>query len=83
MVFFRATMVDDETGSGEDEAELEGLFKTEMIWFEDRVLLEMFLRSCEDTRAILWREGMGRMSRRKRGEDETRYIDLRSRGRVI
>jgi hypothetical protein len=52
-------MVDDETGSGEGEAEVEGLFKTEMIWFEDRVLLEMFLRSCEDTRAILWREGMG------------------------
>jgi hypothetical protein len=72
-------MVDDETGSGEGEAEVEGLFKTEMIWFEDRVLLEMFLRSCEDTRAILWREGMGRRVEGG-GEDETRYIDLRSRG---
>lgn len=66
-------MVDDETGSGEGEAEVEGQFKTEMIWFEDRVLLEMFLRSCEDTRAILWREGMGRIVEGGDGGIETIY----------
>jgi hypothetical protein len=75
-------MVDDEAGWGEGEAGVEGLFKTEMIWFEDRVFLEMFLRSREDTRAILWRDGMGKRVEGG-GGGLRRYIDLRSRGRVM
>jgi hypothetical protein len=39
------------------------------MWEDREVLLEMFLRSCEDPRAILWWKGMGE-SRRGGKEDK-------------